>query len=811
MTPTCHLHVAFRTVLLSALSLGCGSAATSSVGIGCEYETIQQAVNAVQGAGTIRITNKQEYTAQAIQIGVDTNVTLSGGYANCDDSAPSGYSLISGEGGDHDSVITVDSLGTSLTIENLLITGGDEIASDGYGGGIDFRPHNGGDDGNLAGRLTIRNSLIYDNYAGYGGGINVSSSHDWRDDGPRVTVTIEAGTRIFNNTAQYSGGGIRIFGNTLLIMKDDNIVVADNEARGRCLNDPVCDDGIQKYGYGGGVEIIAPAEAEIASPGFDNRGVIAGNRARYGGGIALVGNSVHTYWDGVLRLYSTDAQRPVRIENNLATATGGGIYVASDVESHTAETPTWSSVSMCASDFRIDHNQAKNGAALYIDTDHTSDGDGGWIGAWVGLHHTNADCSPSGENRQTCAGRDDCDSIDHNIAATESGEPTDGAIVLVQTESELSANRVQMRRNQGGELLRLIGGGDTPSKAMLSNCLLADNILGGAAVATQDYAVDLNLQACTIASNQIGDNAVIALDSTHPTAVYSVTRSIIAQPERAALRWSGPRQDVVSHLLTNDTGLADPVKGIVNAAPRFVDPERGDYHLQAASPAVDFAPGFRLDDLDSVYGSTTDIEPVPNRYGKTDLGAYERRSLQPMTLNGDFDLDLRFWWQDAISWNPQNGTGASGSGSALAMRSPAVAGDLWAASQCVYLPGPGSYRLNGRAYGANGSGVRRDLPRLHWQFRAQTSEENCTGSEVTRWGETRFPAASTWTGPSSADVLYVSENEWTPASSLTAYLIVHESDPNAVGETTATSAYFDDIELVFSSRGDRIFANGFER
>jgi pectin methylesterase-like acyl-CoA thioesterase len=91
------------SLLLGALPAGAATLTVGAAGSGCNHTTIQAAVNAAQaaaGSDTIRISRSAAWTAQAISINTDDEVTLVGGYAECGSATPQGpKTLISGSGG----------------------------------------------------------------------------------------------------------------------------------------------------------------------------------------------------------------------------------------------------------------------------------------------------------------------------------------------------------------------------------------------------------------------------------------------------------------------------------------------------------------------------------------------------------------------------------------------------------------------------------------------------------------------------------------------------------------------------------------
>lgn len=111
--------------------------------------------------------------------------------------------------------------------------------------------------------------------------------------------------------------------------------------------------------------------------------------------------------------------------------------------------------------------------------------------------------------------------------------------------------------------------------------------------------------------------------------VAEMVNCIVAQNGRWGRRFGdGDGTDAEGWLLTSDhdvwsgNGIVDAWpgegEGTIDADPRFVDPERGDFHLSADSPAIDAGR-----DLSSVF--VLDLDRVMRPMGAGwDIGAYER-------------------------------------------------------------------------------------------------------------------------------------------------------------------------------------------
>lgn len=568
----------------------------------CDFTDIPAAVAAAAAnpPHTIFVAANATYSAQKIAI-TNQDVNIFGGFPNCSTLvSPTGKTTISGAGnGGQDSVFYIT--GTSnVTLSNLTITGG-SLPSNKTGGGISFV-------GN--GSLTIAESSVFNNSAGSGGGINVNGS------GGSATLTIGANMFITGNIAQDSGGGIRVEGNTRLFVLADGIFIAQNHANA---------------GNGGGIQVIGPARADIGSPGAGNSGVINSNTAVNGGGVSVDAGQ-NTGQDATLRLFSTDATRLARISNNAASNIGGGIYL----KPHTLSFSRYVLASVCAHDYRIDGNVAMEGAAIYADTDSSvaSAAQGGFILLEAGGYDFCNPETPESLGAVACTLGASCNMIDGNqaIDINNNSQPTDGATIFEQDGSQLFADRLMLRGNSGGYVLRNTGGSNIPVNVRLSNCLFADNQLTHELI-FGDSGAGLSMDNCTLANDGIGSVDVILNENA-----VTITNSIIDEASHGTLHYLGDAGNRhVSYVMSNDitTLPADP--SIIADDPLFIDMAHGDYRLKAtklgntitASPAIDFAAPVAGDDRD-IAGNPhdQDIGAIVDRFGVRDLGAYE---MQPIT------------------------------------------------------------------------------------------------------------------------------------------------------------------------------------
>lgn len=542
----------------------------------CTDDSIQAAIDNTQCPNTtIVITGEHTYTAQHLDIG-GKNVTLKGTDNGCglflEPPPPTSPRItISGTGHSGDSVLHIHGA-SDVTLQYLSIEGGNNLG--GYGGGIHFEG---------SGSLVLDTTAVRNNLADYGGGINFTGSG-----GPADLILLDY-SKVLGNSAASSGGGIRVDGQGRLTATRDGTLIALNHA---------------PNGYGGGVNVVGPAQADIASPGA-GIGVVYSNDAKYGGGIAITARGSD---DAKVRLFTTDPSRPVRIMGNFASGSGGAFYLKGNVG--TIGSFTHSKAILCALDFRIDGNAAPEGSAIHLDEDTNptfASGGYAFLNSCGGL--------PASARR--CAADVPCNTLNGNHAVDEQGNATLGAAIRIDDASVFDGNRFAMQGNRGGYAIRSSGlSGD----ANASNCLLTDNQLTRQLLNSGDG--DLAIGNCTVSNNTI-----LSTDTIHAEGGLALIDSIIDQPGNLALAYSGsPAGLHVAYVLSSDITTLPASSSVAHGAPAFVDAAHGDYHLQAASPGVDYAPTIEPDarDLDNLPRDV-DLPGIPNVWGRRDLGAYERQ------------------------------------------------------------------------------------------------------------------------------------------------------------------------------------------
>lgn len=761
--------------LLTLILSGPAAAAVLTVGVGsgCHHATVQAAVNAAQaspGSDTIRISRSQAWTAQQISIDSAQDIELIGGFATCAATAPDGVkTILDGTGGARRPVLTIRGNGV-FRLRNLTITGGDQDGDD-NGGGIYYE---GG------GILDIADTAINNNVAYAGGGIYAVGT------GILAELVLGANVTVGYNTARNSGGGV-VAKSIEMSLTGPGSSLMFNVAQGS-------DGG----GNGGGLTVVSgqfPSYAYISSNGIGGIGAIYGNTAVNGGGIAVLGG-VESALQAEVRIFSTESANPVRINANTATARGGGIYLKPDADITSGDALTYARLWHTA----IADNTAPDGAAVFLDYDSqpfpgNPDQGTNFYFNTRGESWGPVDPPPSAA---ACALGKPCGYITGN----HTGNPT-GAVIRIRGGT-FTASRVAIHDNEGGRLFHVT---DERAFVRLANGLLADNVVAEELIRfnAENSLSHLAMGHVTIAGNAIGAASVLVVEDE-----FYFDRSLVAQPGKRTLAAGGGTRSI-EYVLTNDN--ANMPGAFALSAPRFVDPAHGDYHLRAGSMAVDFAPTAGGVDLE---GRSHDIDmPIGGTLNRTaDAGAYERPAVQPLVLNGNFDANLDLWEATGVSsWDgAQNAAGPAGSGSvqsAVGIDDVVVA----ARAQCVHLPGPGAYYLNGWGRVTAGAPFANTV-RLRWELRHNDAPTSCRQGAPNAQGLHTLAQNATWRRPTAPAAIVVPPADWSRDTTLTVYLEVVNGNPikgRGEGEVPSGGAtgWFDGITLGLDGE-DRIFADDFE-
>ena len=768
------------TAVLMMVAAAPAHAAVYAVGTepGCTHATIQAALDAAQsnpGEDFIRIPHSRVWNDLALAINTDQPLYLEGFWSDCNTIDGSQYTTLDGAGGAAAPVLRIEGAGHFVSLDGLTIRNGDVGGVGGKGGGIYYR-------GN--GTLYLARTSIINNTAGLGGGIYAEGT------GVDALVVVLGNVGITGNVARDSGGGVFAEAVRFYMTESPASVIAFNEATGYEVL------GTTHGGYGGGLVVNNTTSlhgyATIGSAGVGSTGAIYANTARYGGGVAVLGESGNEDTFSTLHLHATVAGMPAKIAQNFASVGGGGIY---------AGRPYAAAI---LSNAEIEGNAAPEGAAVYLD----GDGDLRFNFDWQ-------QPTPPGGS-VPCPPDAPCGRIAGNVDQDLGGQPTGGAVMHVgndawrfdigcaDTDVSNGPRGVVIEGNRGGRLFDL----SSFTWSCLAHMLVTGNALS-AGVLRADADHGYTLRDSTIAGNEIGSAAVLELSGSLPARLQRV---LLWQPGIVSL--AGDRTPLVEWVLASEAeSLGGGPEAIAIPSPRFIDPERGDYRLRAASPAIDVAPPVTGDDRDA-YGAPRDQDlpavPTLDPSRVRDIGAFERSVLQPLVLNGDFAGDTNLWILPvghAGNFQVNNAPGSTpGTGSAQV--AGGGGGDrLLGYVQCIHLPGPGTYALNGWAR-TEGDPQLANPTALLWELRLDGGE-GCIDGAITRGGTLPFPTQATldaWTPASAPSLVTVSESEWNHNSSLTVIMAVY---PNASG--SSYNGLFDGITLEWSADGsDVIFADGFD-
>lgn len=353
-----------------------------------------------------------------------------------------------------------------------------------------------------------------------------------------------------------------------------------------------------------------------------------------------------------------------------------------------------------------------------------------------------------------------------------------------------------------------------PLLALGATCACAAIYTVGGDVACQygsvQDAIDA-LPASGVHELRIAGNAIDAADVLDVDGDFRLQRSVLWQPGKTSLSHSGGSASA-ENVVTSERGSLDggSTPYVLEADPRFVDPERGDYHLRAASPAIDFASTGGGPDLEGLPRAL-DLPIHPDRMGTADLGAYERQAVQPLVLNSGFDADVHLWrpvFAGVASWDSgQNAAGGANSGSAQVAQTGAAYGQaIPGLVQCIHLPGPGVYALDAWGRGTGTLVTPGDTAQLAWDYR-RSGGENCTDGAADASGTHLLSNGNSWRRPAQPALIEVTAEEWTHTSSIAVTLVAVESGASA--EPRTTNAWFDGVTLEILGE-DTIFANGFD-
>ncbi|NIO71782.1 MAG: DUF11 domain-containing protein, partial [Anaerolineae bacterium] len=494
----------------------------------------------------------------------------------------------------------------SPTVEGLRITGGDAAGLGGDPWGDDA----GGGVYVVTATAAISNNQVFSNTADYGGGLYLYESD----------ATLSENT-ITSNTASFRGGGLYLYESDATLSENTVTSNTADYGGGLYLNgsaatlsgNTVASNTASFQGRGGGL-YLEDSDATLGG------NTISDNTASFrGGGLYLKDSADATLSENTVISNTADSGGGLYLEDSDATlsgntisdntaSSGGGLYLDAGAATLSGNTVT--------------SNTADSGGGLYLDasaatlssntvTSNTADSGGGLYLEW---------------SNATLSGN----TVTSNTA--DSG----GGLYLDDSAATLSGNTVTSNTADSGGGLYLNG-----SAATLTNNVVADNQANTAGSGLYMWASSPRLLHTTIARNSGGDGSGVVVDATQSvgyqtaaltntilvshTVGITVTAGNMATLERT-LWGSGAWANLA------DTGGAGIIyTGTYNYTgdPAFVDPDGGNYHIGAASAAID-------EGMDA--GVTVDIDGESRPVGTDpDLGADEFPAALSVTKEADPD------------------------------------------------------------------------------------------------------------------------------------------------------------------------------
>ena len=138
------------------------------------------------------------------------------------------------------------------------------------------------------------------------------------------------------------------------------------------------------------------------------------------------------------------------------------------------------------------------------------------------------------------------------------------------------------------------------------------------------------------------------------------------------------------------------------------------------------------------------------------------------------------------------------------------------ATQCIHLPGPGDYSLNGSGKVASGGNLPSGshYATVGWELRLAGSE-TCTGNPDLYGDKVVASTGNNWNRPATSAHIVVTEQQWTPDTSVLVYLKINEGGGiggiNAPTDSSLKEGWIDHVTLaVEEPASDRIFFDGFD-
>ena len=332
----------------------------------------------------------------------------------------------------------------------------------------------------------------------------------------------------------FDGGGVRVEGTSLLLVRGDGNSIRNN--------------------YRNGISLVAPAVADIGATGA----VLAGN-----GGAGLKVNGSFASTGALVRLYSTAPDNPLSIAGN----EGGAIALFGSA--------TQSPSRICTRNVLILGNHGSPvrtyGNQAFLDVNPEN----------------NDTCQFPATAAFACAVGGLCNRFLSNVAAV------DTPLIAAERGSSITLNRTLLDLNQATSLLSTNLGVDASTASItLTNGLVLHNTLrDNLFEALNDGIVDI--RDTTVALNDGGFS--VSLVGSDPT-LFQLTNSIIDQPQGLAYLSNGPVETThFNRVLARNRSGAAATDDILVGQPTYRD---AYMRLAPDSPGVDYAPAGGGTDFD---------------------------------------------------------------------------------------------------------------------------------------------------------------------------------------------------------------------
>ncbi|HEX9118168.1 MAG TPA: choice-of-anchor Q domain-containing protein, partial [Anaerolineae bacterium] len=470
---------------------------------------------------------------------------------------------------------------------------------------------------------TIVGGTISGNHAsGNGGGVNVNNAVKVQD------------TIITGNTAGGSGGGLlqwnagqavaitgATFSGNVALQGGGAWVMGDTLVTGAAFQANHISAGGTGLLAGAGL-CLGCASSPAAGPLTIANSIFISNTLDSNGTGLAAGAGLYTNGASTV-ITGTQIIGNLSTSNNAAASTrGAGIYALNGP--------------LSVIDSKIQGNRA-NGAvgammttAGGIEADHlplvsvrgsTFAGNQGWFGGGLSCNYVTKcvvqDTQFDGNQAGYGAGIDASSVEVRRSSFTNNTVVNEGA--AVSAGGALTLDRTRITNNKAGISAVWASGALT-----LTNVLIADTAFTGSPAYAGDLKIgnavwsNRSLKHVTIAAATLRSVAGILLDTNVITAPLRIENTIVANHAIGVNAAAGlvlENYNLYGLNTTNISGLHAGDVGMVYSDPRFVNPGKGDYHLQPGSPAINA--GANL-------GITVDLDGNPRpALGGYDIGAYE--------------------------------------------------------------------------------------------------------------------------------------------------------------------------------------------